>query len=172
MAGTTLFNIVGEMQELYLMLTECADDEETEKVIQDTLEAVKGELEVKAEGYIHVIQQIEMEQKRCEELEYEWHLKAIKRKESIARLKAALKDALIATGHDDKDGLKTGDYTLKVVANGGVTPIVYDHEEDIPQSLMKVEYKKDAKLIRQYLEEHPETKWAHIEPRGTHLAIK
>lgn len=170
MAGTTLFNIVGEMQELYLMLTECADDEETEKIIQDTLEAVKGELEVKAEGYVHVIQQMEMEAVRCEELEYEWHVKALRRKDGINRLKTALRDALIATNH--ADGLQAGDYQIKVVKNGGVAPIIYDREEDIPQNLMKVKYEKDSKLIRQYLEEHPDTKWAHIGARGTHLAIK
>ena len=170
MAGTSLFQIVGEYQTLYDMLTEYTDDAEMEQVIQDTLEGIKGELEVKAEGYIHVIQQMEMEQKRCEELEYEWHIKAIKRKDGINRLKTALRDALVATGHDD--GLQAGDYQLKVVKNGGVAPIIYDHEEDIPQNLMKIKYEKDAKLIRQYLEEHPETKWAHIGARGTHLAIK
>jgi len=165
-----LYDIVGEYQELYEMLTECTDDAELEQTINDTLEAVKGELEVKAGGYVHIIKQLDMELKACEEQEYEWHIKALRRKDSINRMKAALKDALIATGHED--GLQAGDYTIKVVKNGGVAPIVYDHEEDIPQNLMRIKYEKDAKLIREYLEQHPETKWAHIEPRGTHLAIK
>lgn len=170
MSGTSLFNIVGEYQDLYLMLTENTDDTEVEQVIRDTLEAVKGELEVKAEGYIHVIQQMEMEAERAEQLEYEWSLKKKIRKDRIARLKSALKDALVAT--DNEGGLKAGDYTLKVAKNGGVAPIIYDREEDIPQNLMKVKYEKDAKLIREYLEEHPDCEWAHIGERGTHLAIK
>ena len=73
---------------------------------------------------------------------------------------------------DKADGIKAGDYTLKVVKNGGQAPIIYDDESAIPQSLMRIKYEKDAKLIREYLTEHPETKWAHIGERGVHLGIK
>lgn len=170
MGGTSLFNIKGDYLQLMDMMNECTDDDELTQVIKDSLEAVKGELEVKAEGYIHVIQQMDMEADRCEQLEYEWGEKKKIKRNAIKRLKDALRDALIVT--DNADGLKTGDYTLKVVKNGGVAPIIYDHEEDIPQNLMKVKYEKDAKLIREYLEEHPECEWAHIGERGTHLAIK
>jgi hypothetical protein len=167
--GRALFDIVGDYQLLYDMATDVTGDPEQEQTFADTLEALKGELEVKAEGYIHVIRQLEMEQERAEQLEYEWHLKAIKRKDSIQRMKSALVDAMKQTGHEQ---LEAGDYTLKVVKNGGQAPIIYDDESAIPQSLMRIKYEKDAKLIREYLTEHPETPWAHIGERGVHLGIK
>ena len=167
--GRALFDIVGDYQLLYDMATDITGDPEQEQTFADTLEALKGELEVKAEGYIHVIKQLEMEQERAEQLEYEWHLKAIKRKDSIQRMKSALVDAMKQTGHEQ---LVAGDYTLKVVKNGGQVPIIYDDESAIPQSLMRIKYEKDAKLIREYLAEHPETSWAHIGERGVHLGIK
>lgn len=167
--GRALFDIVGDYQLLYDMATDITGDPEQEQTFADTLEALKGELEVKAEGYIHVIKQLEMEQERAEQLEYEWHLKAIKRKDSIQRMKSALVDAMKQTGHEQ---LEAGDYTLKVVKNGGQAPIIYDDESAIPQSLMRIKYEKDAKLIREYLAEHPDTKWAHIGERGVHLGIK
>lgn len=167
--GRALFDIVGDYQLLYDMATDVTGDPEQEQTFADTLEALQGELEVKAEGYIHVIKQLEMEQERAEQLEYEWHLKAIKRKDSIQRMKSALVDAMKQTGHEQ---LEAGDYTLKVVKNGGQAPIIYDDESAIPQSLMRIKYEKDAKLIREYLTEHPETPWAHIGERGVHLGIK
>lgn len=167
--GRALFDIVGDYQLLYDMATDITCDPEQEQTFADTLEALKGELEVKAEGYIHVIRQLEMEQERAEQLEYEWHMKAIKRKDSIQRMRSALVDAMKQTGYEQ---LKAGDYTLKVVKNGGQAPIIYTDESAIPQSLMRIKYEKDSKLIREYLAEHPETSWAHIGERGVHLGIK
>ena len=168
--GETLFDLTGQMLELKNMLCECIDDTELEQIINDSIESVEGALEVKAEGYVKVIQQMEMEQERCDQLACEWQMKSNIRKNAIKRMKDKLTQALIAI--DKADGIKAGDYTLKVVKNGGQAPIIYDDESAIPQSLMRIKYEKDAKLIREYLTEHPDTKWAHIGERGVHLGIK
>ena len=168
--GETLFDLTGQMLELKNMLCECADDTELEQIINDSIESVEGALEVKAEGYVKVIQQMEMEQERCDQLACEWQMKSDIRKNAIKRMKDKLTQALIAI--DKADGIKAGDYTLKVVKNGGQAPIIYDDESAIPQSLMRIKYEKDSKLIREYLAEHPETTWAHIGERGVHLGIK
>ena len=168
--GETLFDLTGQMLELKNMLCECADDTELEQIINDSIESVEGALEVKAEGYVKVIQQMEMEQERCDQLACEWQMKSNIRKNAIKRMKDKLTQALIAI--DKADGIKAGDYTLKVVKNGGQAPIIYDDESAIPQSLMRIKYEKDSKLIREYLAEHPDTSWAHIGERGVHLGIK
>lgn len=168
--GESLFGLTGNLLELKDMICECADDDELVRIINDSIEAVEGELEVKAEGYVKVIQQMEMEQERCDQLACEWQMKSNIRKNAIKRMKDRLTQALIAI--DKADGIKAGDYTIKVVKNGGQAPIIYDDESAIPQSLMRIKYEKDAKLIREYLTEHPETKWAHIGERGVHLGIK
>ena len=168
--GETLFDLTGQMLELKNMLCECIDDTELEQIINDSIESVEGALEVKAEGYVKVIQQMEMEQERCDQLACEWQMKSDIRKNAIKRMKDKLTQALIAI--DKADGIKAGDYTLKVVKNGGQAPIIYDDESAIPQSLMRIKYEKDSELIREYLAEHPETTWAHIGERGVHLGIK
>ena len=52
---STLFEITNEFQELYSMLTDPDADVEC---INDTLDALTGELEVKSAGYVAVIHQL------------------------------------------------------------------------------------------------------------------
>ena len=163
----TLYDIVGEYQELYAMLT---DPDVDEAVLADTLEAVKGELEVKAEGYIKVIRQLSAEIEALEaEADFFKH-KAQIRKNNVKRMKEALCAALIATGHDDKAGLTAGEFTLKVQNNGGLAPLKITG--DVPESLTKVITEPDGDLIRQYIAEHGQCDFAHLEERGRHLVIK
>ena len=63
--GNSIFDIHGEMQELYSMGT---DPDLDPQVFADTLEALKGELEVKSAGYVQVIKQLDMEAKQAEEV--------------------------------------------------------------------------------------------------------
>ena len=59
----TLFSISDDMLELYKMATDTDIDPQ---VFADTLEGLKGMLEVKACGYVNVIKQLEMEQKEIQ----------------------------------------------------------------------------------------------------------
>lgn len=160
----TLYDIVGEYKELYLMLTDPEVDEQT---VLDTLEGVTGELEVKAEGYVKVIRQIEAETKALEAEADFFKQKAATRKNNIKRMKEALVAALIATGHED--GLTAGGYTLKVAKNGGLAPLAITG--DVPESFTKVVITPDGDKIREYLKDHS-VEWAHLEGRGKHLTIK
>jgi hypothetical protein len=165
----SLFNITGQWLELKDMLCECTDDAELEQVIKDSLEGVQGELEAKAANYIYVIQQIEMEADRAEQLEYEWGLKKKIRRSNVARLKQALKDVMTVT---DQPELRAGDYTLKIVKNGGKAPLIIDKPDAVPDNMTKVIIEPDKDRIRQYLDEGNSCEWAHIAERGTHLSIK
>lgn len=164
----TLFDISNEFKEIYAMLT---DPEVDPQVVNDTLEAMTGELEVKANGYVNVIKQMEMEAKACEEQEAFWKQKKDVRNNSIKRLKSALCLAMIETHHDDKDGLKAGEYTLKVQNNGGKQPLKVKAEE-VPDSYMKVVYEVDNDKIRKALEQGEELPFAYLEERGKHITIK
>ena len=164
----TLYEITNEFREVYELLT---DPEVDEQVVLDTLEAVKGELEIKAAGYINVIKQMEMEANACALQKEFWEEKKRVRDNSIKRLKDALCNAMILTGHDDKDGLKAGDYTLKVAKNGGKQPMIVNAEE-VPDNYMKVTYSVDNDKIRKALEDGEELPFAHLEERGKHIAIK
>ena len=47
---SSLFGLAGEYKQLYAMLTDADEDEK--QTVEDTLEAVKGEIQVKASGYL------------------------------------------------------------------------------------------------------------------------
>ena len=159
----TLFEIVDDYQNLYELATDPDTDPE---VFNDTLEAIKGALEVKSSGYVNVIKQLEMEAKQADEVSEMFKAKAEVRKNNIKRMKEMLKSALEAT---NQESLPAGAYTIKLQKNGGVQPLVIDG--DIPQNMTKVIVEPDNAKIREYLKDHS-CEWAHLEERGKHIVIK
>lgn len=163
----TLYNIVGDFVEVYALLSDPEADEQT---VLDTLEGIKGELEVKAEGYVKIIRQLEAEQKALEAEADFFKQKATVRKNNIKRMKEALCQALIDTGHDGKEGLAAGEFTLKVQNNGGAQPLKVTG--DVPMNMLKVITEPDNDKIRKFILDGNECDFAHLEERGKHLAIK
>jgi len=161
---SSLFNIVGEFQDLYQL---AIDEELDPQVFEDTLEGLKGELEIKAGGYISVIQQLDMESKKADELMHQFEMKRDIRKARIKRMKDMLLDAMIQT---DNLKIEAGEYTVKVVNNGGVEPMIIDGE--VPESMCKVILEPDKQRIREAIENGQDMPYAHLEPRGKHITIK
>ncbi len=165
--GGTLFDIVGEFEELYAM---ASDEQMDEQVFNDTLEALTGELEVKGAGYVAVINQLDMEAKKAKELAEDFKRKADVRINAIGRMKDALKVAMNKIGTDK---IEAGDYTIKLQKNGGKQPLIIDG--DVPEAMCKVILEPDKERIRTFLEnldENGSCEWAHLEERGKHIVIK
>lgn len=164
---SSLFDIVGEFQQLYEMAT--SEEEQAEQVFIDTLDSLKGELTEKASGYVAVINRLDMEMKKAEEIEKRY--KAIKesRKNAIARMKDACMWACDNLGVTEIDA---GDAKIKVKNNGGQLPLIIEEGKEVPQNLCKVTIEPDKALIREYLKEHPDCDFAHIGERGKHIEVK
>ena len=158
----TLYDLQGEFQALY----ELATTEDDEQAFLDTFEGLKGELEVKAAGYVHVIKQLEMEEDECDKVIAAFKQKKAVRENNVKRMKEALLNAMDAAG---LESVPAGDYTLKIAKNGGLQPLKID--SDVPDEFMKVIVEPDNQKIRDALKEH-ELSFAHLEPRGRHLNIK
>ena len=106
-----------ELSDEYIYLLGLLEDPEVDnEIINDTLEGITGEIEVKAEGYVRVIRQMEAD--------------ALARKEEAKRLTEAartyengvkrLKDYLFSTMKAlDMPEINTGIHKLKIVNNGG-----------------------------------------------------
>lgn len=161
-----LFDIVGEFNELYQMAT--SEEEQAEQVFIDTLESLKGELTQKAAGYVAVMNRLDMEMKKAEEIEKRY--KAIKesRKNAIQRMKDACLWACDELGVKEIDA---GDMTIKVKNNGGQLPLIIDKPEYVPENLTKITIEPDKAKIREYVENN-ECDFAHLEPRGRHIEVK
>lgn len=162
--SNTLFDIVGEFQQLYDMAV--SEEEQSEQVFIDTLDSLKGELETKSCGYVAVLNKLEMEQKKADEIVKTYQAISRSRKSSIKRMKDTLMYAMDSLG---KTEMPAGDFTIKIKNNGGVQPLVIDGE--VPDNMTKVVIEPDNDKIRAFLKDN-ECEWAHLEERGRHVEVK
>ena len=163
----TLYDLTQDYKNL-LDLAGSMDADELE-TFNDTLEAVLGEIEVKADGYAVVLAEIEG---RINTVNREiGRLEAIEsalsntRRRMIDRLKTAMEDI-------GKKEIKTDLHRFKIVGNGGKQPLDIN-EGCVPEEYMKTEVKQvpDKDKIRKALESGECLTFAHLEDRGTHLKI-
>lgn len=163
----SLFDLKGE----YLQLMSWMDDPEVDpKALADTLESVKFEIAEKAEGYIQVIENFNADAEMFSKQAKLFKEKADKAQANADKLLKVLKDAMEETGQTE---IKTDLFNIKVVQNGGKQTLKIDG--DVPEQYKIVKYENDNNKIRQYLESLSDPvacTWAHLEERGTHLAIK
>ena len=160
---SSLYDLTGEFKALY----ELAINDEDPQAFLDTLEGLKGELAVKAGGYVHVIKQLMMEADECDKLIDAFTAKKSARMNNVKRMKEALIDAMDAAGIDS---LKAGEFNLKISKNGGLQPMKITGE--VPDSYTKVIVEPDNKKIRDALANGEVLEFAHLEERGRHLNIK
>lgn len=160
----TLFDIVGEFQQLYEMAT--TEEVEQEEAFQDMIQSLTGELAQKSAGYVAVINRLEAEQSRAEEIAKAYNAVAKSRKNHIKQMKDAL---LYAMDNLDLTEMPAGDLTIKIKKNGGVQPLVITG--DVPENMNKVIIEPDNDKIRTFLKDN-ECDWAHLEERGRHIEIK
>lgn len=164
----TLYEITEDYRKLLSMLEDADIDEDA---FLDTLEGIEGELEVKAEGYVKVINMIEADVKAYKEEAERLMKKASSAQAKTDALKKALLNAMIVT---EKKEIKAGLYKLKVSNNGGLKPLFIDGT--VPDEYIKMVPQNDNKAIREYLESldgtDVECSWAHLGDRGKHLSIK
>ena len=163
----TLYELTNDYKSL-LDLAGSMDADELE-TFNDTLEAVLGEIEVKADGYAVVLAEIEG---RINTVNREiGRLEAIEsalsntRRRMIDRLKTAMEDI-------GKKEIKTDLHRFKIVGNGGKQPLDIN-EGCVPEEYTKTEIKQvpDKDKIRKALESGECLTFAHLEDRGTHLKI-
>lgn len=164
---SSLFGLAGEYKQLYAMLTDADEDEK--QTVEDTLEAVKGEIQVKASGYLAVLNQIDMELEGAKKQKEFWSNKVKTWENAQKRLKQHFLDGMLMLGVDeiDADGVK-----IKVANAGGVLPIVYDEDKPVPDKFTKVTIETDGKLVREALNRGEKLDFAHFGERGKTLRFK
>ena len=163
--NTGLFDLIGEFKELYSMMTESPEDE----VIQDTLDGVVGEIEVKSEGYLALINRLDMELDACKKHRDEWINRTKVRENAIKRLKERLATGMVMMG---KSEIKAGDNTIKLQKNGGKLPLIY--KADTPKEFLKttITFENDNDKIRKALDEGQKLDFVEYGERGSHIVVK
>ena len=163
----TLYDLTQDYRNL-LDLAGSMDEDEIQ-TFNDTLEAVLGEIEVKADGYAVVLAEIEGRintvNREIGRLEAVESALSNTRRRMIDRLKTAMEDI-------GKKEIKTDLHKFKIVNNGGKLPMTVQ-EDCVPEEYTKTEVKvtPDKDKIRATLESGEVLPFACLEPRGTHLKI-
>ena len=160
----------------YEALMEYADstDPDDEQVFLDTLEGLKGALDVKFDSYHAVMCQVDGQ---IGVLDAEIKRLTARKKaltENKKRMSDTLVDVIDRIGTVGKNGnkfIQTDLHRYSVKNNGGVLPLIVD-EENVPDSYKKVVLETDNQRIRDALGKGEELSFARFGPRGRGLSIK
>lgn len=140
--NTTLFDLVGAIQELY----EIADDPDVEpEVWNDTFEAVEGEFEIKAEKYACLIAKLINDGKAIKEQETRLYERRKAIENSVQRIKTRLQEAMEATG---KTKFKTTLWSFGIRKNAPAVVLDTEISKIPPQYLKYAEPTVDKKLLK------------------------
>ena len=161
---STLYELTND----YLTLLDMAEDPDIDpQAFAGTLEALGGELEMKADGYARVMKELEgrAATMRFESKRLENGYKTIER--NIDRMKHALQDSMVAT---DKRKFKTDLFSFSIRKNPA--SVVIDRETSIPpEFLIPQDPKIDKKAIKAAIDRGDDITFAHLE-QGESLIIR
>lgn len=143
------------------------DEDADEEAILDTLEAIEGEIEIKADNYAKLIKELEADEKAREEEAKRLISSAGVLKNRAKMLKQNLYNSMKITG---KTKFTTDLFSFNIAKNGGKQALTIDG--DVPEEYTKTVIETDTDKIRKDLEEGKELNFAHLEERGESLRIR
>ena len=160
-----------ELADAFRQLQNMLEDPEMDsEAITDTMEAIEGEFEWKADGYAKVIKNME-----GSKLALDAEIERLQNKKnllttSIKRLKDTLQQAMIISG---KTKFKTDLFSFAIQKNGGKAPVILDVNDtsELPDELVRIKEEADLEAIRALLDKG-ECKYAHYGERGESLRIR
>ena len=163
----TLYELNGE----YLRLMDMASDPEIDwDAFEDTLEALTGDIEDKADGYAKVIRSLEAETAAIDEEIKRLNAQKTVRKNSVDRMKAALKTTMELTG---KTKFKTDLFSFGIRKNPAKLVIDKESTDHAPAEYIIIQspiWNKDK--LKEDLKAGKDVDGiAHLE-QGTSLSIK
>ncbi len=143
-------------------------DDVDEDVWFDTLEAIEGELEVKADAYAKIIKEYEAESAKFKAEAQRLAERQRTYDNRIKRMKLRLYESMQATGINE---IPNAIFKIKIQANGGVAPLIIKEGVKIPEEFQKVHIDIDNDKIREVLKTQS-LDFAELGERGSHLVIK
>lgn len=167
----SLYELTDEFQYVMSLLDDPDADAET---INDTLEAIAGNIEAKVDGYGAVIRNLEAKRAVVDSEAKRLANRRQALDNRISRMKQAVTEAMNLIG---KKKISGNLFSFTVAKNGGRRPIIIDAElTDIPANFVKVSMTPDKDAIAEYLQaaeaEHIECNWAHWGEQGESLRIR
>ena len=161
---SNLYQLTNDYETVLNMLY---DEDADEEMILDTLEAIEGEIEDKADNYAKIIKELEAKQNARKEEAKRLTESAKVFENRVKALKSNLFNSMKSTG---KTKFATDLFSFNIAKNGGKQTLTIDG--DVPEEYTKTVIENDTDKIRQALENGEKLTFAHLEPRGESLRIK
>lgn len=164
MQDLSLYQLTNNYEAVLNMLY---DEEVDEQMILNTLEAIDGEIEDKADNYAKIIKELEakLNARKDEVKRLTESVKVFENRVKV--LKSNLFNSMKKTG---KTKFTTDLFSFNISKNGGKQTLTIDGE--VPEEYIKAITENDTDKIRQALEKGEKLTFAHLEPRGESLKIK
>lgn len=162
----SLYELTSDWLHVYDMIDD--PNEFDEDAIIDTLEAIDGEIEIKAENYGKIMKNLAAEAEALKNEEARLYARRKVKENTIARMKQSLQLAMEAI---DKPKIKTELFSFNIQANPESVVIDTMDMEEIPEEFRKVTIEPDKTAIKKALKEGSELPWAHL-ARTSSLRIR
>lgn len=161
-------NTLYELTNEYLQLLEMAEDPDVDpETLADTMEAIGGEIEDKADGYARVMKQIEANAAGIKSEIDRLTARKTSMENNIKRMKESLQAAMEATG---KKKFKTALFSFNIQKNP--TSLKIDDLDAVPESfLIPQPPKVDSAAIKDALKAGAVYDFAHL-AQGESLRIR
>lgn len=139
-----------ELTDQFRFLYEMAEDPETDQeLLEETLEALEGELEYKADGYAKVMRQLEADAANLKLEEKRLAARRTACENNMKRMKQALQYAMEAAG---KPKFKTDLFSFGIQKNPAAVVMDVNYIEDVPEEyLIPQEPKIDRTKLKEDL---------------------
>ena len=164
MQDLSLYQLTNNYEAVLNMLY---DEEVDEQMILNTLEAIDGEIEDKADNYAKIIKELEAKLNARKEEAKRLTESVNVFENRVKVLKSNLFNSMKKTG---KTKFTTDLFSFNISKNGGKQTLTIDGE--VPEEYIKTITENDTDKIRQALEKGEKLTFAHLEPRGESLKIK
>lgn len=145
------------------------EDELDEDAIKDTLEALDGAFEDKADNYAVIMQTLQNDVDAIDKEMARLKARRDALKNNKERLKEYLENAMRQIG---KTKFKTQRFSFGIQKNGGKLPVIIDNENALPERFKVYSWKVDTDGLRSYLETMGTQGFAHLGERGEGLRIR
>lgn len=164
----SLYELTGEYKKLLEFGGECdLEDPEDAQAFLDTLEGLKGELDMKVDNCAAIIRELEAESEKFDKEADYYQKRATAMYNAAMRLKEYVKNELEAVNLQEIRGER---FIVKVQKSGGKRALHITG--DVPDNYQKIVYEPDKDKIRKALEDGEELPFAELAERGTFLKIK
>jgi len=157
-----------ELTDEYRFLLELAEDPDVDPdTLADTLEALGGEIEDKADGYAKVMKQLESDAAALKAEEKRLYTRRTVCENSIARMKKALQSTMEVTG---KTKFKTNLFSFWIQKNA--PRLVVDNEKKVPaEYFVQPDPVRNDEAIKKALKDGAAYDWCHLEQSAS-LRVK